>query len=116
MKYIAAPYASALNKEERMDIVTRYSALQMKDEQFVICPLTMGHNFARYAKLPEESEWWLEWCLSLLSKCSEMDVLMLPGWKTSVGVQAEIRYAKDNNIKINYKSFINLKIGKEPPL
>ena len=103
MKYVSAPYSSALDKDQRMIIVTTYSATCLLRDEHVICPLTMGHNFIKTSvKLPFQSEWWLDWCINLLAGCDEMDVLMLPGWDTSIGVTAEVEYAQQNGIKINY--------------
>lgn len=103
MKYISAPYSSAIDKDKRMQQVTTHSAKCLQANQYIICPLTMGHNFIKTGvELPFDSHWWLGWCLALLSKCKEMDVLMLEGWNESIGVKAEIGFAKENNIKINY--------------
>lgn len=102
LKYIAAPYYKHADKDVLMVTISSYSATCLKRGDSVICPLTMGHNFIKLVDLPRDSEWWLKWCYDLLSKCDEMDVLCLDGWEDSTGVQAEIKFAKENNIKINY--------------
>lgn len=109
MKYISAPYSNATDKDERMSMVSTYSANCLKRNEFVICPLTMGHNFIKTGvQLPFDSNWWLGWCFAILSKCTQMDVLMIPGWEESTGVMAEIRFAQGNNIPINYVQYENI--------
>jgi len=102
MKYISAPYSKTDDKDTRMSIVTAYSANCLKRNELIICPLTMGHNFTKYAQLPYDSDWWLKWCFALLILCDEMDVLCIDEWEVSYGVQAEIEFANQNNIKVNY--------------
>lgn len=107
LKYVSAPYGNAVDKNERMKIITHHSSSCLKRDEYIICPLTMGHEFIKHNELPYSSEWWLNWCIALLSKCTEMDVLCIEGWKESVGVTAEIDFAEKNKIKINYITIKN---------
>lgn len=43
---------------------------------------------------------WRELDLGILSACSELRVLPLPGWSRSVGLAAEIDFAKSNGITV----------------
>lgn len=47
------------------------------------------------------SDFWLERCLTLLSKCDS--ILMLRNWKKSDGAKKEYKFAKENNIPIFYE-------------
>lgn len=102
LKYISAPYGNATNKSERIDVISTYSANCLKKGQMVVCPLTMGHAFIKYADLPKERLWWMRWCLSLLAVCTEMDVLCIEGWDKAAGVLEEIKFATKHKININY--------------
>ena len=104
--YVAAPYTSdsAATRSARVREVDRYCARLFRDGGFtVISPLTMGHNWTKaMPELADEYEMWMGWCLSLLSKCREIHVLMLPGWRESVGVTRELEFAKANGIIISF--------------
>jgi hypothetical protein len=52
--------------------------------------------------MPTDWEFWMDFCIALLSKCDRMVVAKIPGWEESKGVQAEIRYAQDHGIPVEY--------------
>lgn len=45
---------------------------------------------------------WREYDLTMISKCEEVWVVMMPDWGKSTGVLAEIRFAKKNGIPVKY--------------
>ena len=102
MIYIASPYSNASDKELRAKTIKKYSANQFKFGHHVICPITLGLALASVEKLSNDSQWWISWCLDLLSRCDELHVLCFDGWETSSGLQAEIKFAKSRNIPITY--------------
>lgn len=110
MIYISAPYThkdiSVI--DNRMTRVTKYSAHLLLNGEHIICPLTMGHAFSYKKQMPNSQEFWMKWCYALLSKCDVMHVLLIPGWEISDGVQKEIKYCEENNIKIIYVSLENV--------
>ena len=44
--------------------------------------------------------------LAMLAVCDELVVLMLPGWRDSVGVAAEIAAAEELNMPITYMRLV----------
>lgn len=104
--YVAAPYTHPDYKEieRRMLKVNWYcSVLLMKEQCAILSPLTMGHAWQETNdNLPHIGDFWLDWCQKLLDLASEIHVLKLDGWKESVGVQQEIRWAEGLGIEIKY--------------
>lgn len=104
LHYIAAPYTHP-NKEvvnKRVEIVCKYSALLMKRGILNVSPITMGTGIFQYAELPSDWKFWNQLSFELLSRCDMLFVLKLDDWKESEGVQAEIKFAKEKNIRIEH--------------
>ena len=94
--YLAVPYTSP-KKEivlERFHSVNIATGKLLNEGKFVFSPISMSHPVAEDASLPTSWEYWLFYDELLLSRCDELIVLMLDGWKESVGVTAEIEIAK----------------------
>ena len=69
---------------------------------FVYAPIVSTHPIAEAADLPGGWEFWKEFDCRMLAMCTNMVVLMLPGWAESVGVAAETEFAWDNLIPVTY--------------
>ena len=52
--------------------------------------------------MPTNFEFWSDFCLTFLSKCSEMHVLKMDGWEISNGIDQEEQFCSVNNIPIKY--------------
>lgn len=52
--------------------------------------------------LPTDFEFWRQYDKAIISRCSELWVLTLPGWSESVGVAAEIEIANRLSIPVRY--------------
>ncbi len=104
MIYIASPYSHKDKNvvEYRVKSVAQYSAKLLINKQPSISPITVGTTILKYANLPSDFEFWKQFSLDLLAVCTEIHVLMLDGWRESIGVLAEIEFAIENNIKLTY--------------
>lgn len=102
MIYLAGPYAHEDVKimEERFNKLTRYAGELMKLGVLVYSPITHNHPIATRIELPRTWDYWRDFDLAVLSRCSQLIVLKLPGWNKSVGVNAEMEYCRANNIPI----------------
>lgn len=104
MIYISAPY-NHVDKNvvsQRMDAVySKFAELMMQGE-IPVTPL-MAHAVVERHPVPSSSEFWEEYSITLLSKCSKMVVLKLDGWDNSAGVSYEIEYANKNDIPIEFQ-------------
>lgn len=103
MIYLACPYSheSKLKRIERFNQVSYFAGELMKQGEVVISPITHSHTIAELQDMPKDFEFWKHQDLTILSKCDKLVVLMLPGWSESKGVNAEMKYANENNIQID---------------
>ena len=64
----------------------------MRDGLHVFSPIVHGYALEVHG-LPGDWEFWQGYDRLMLSRCDELAVLCLPGWRESVGVRAEIDIA-----------------------
>lgn len=104
MIYIAAPYSHNDKSvvKQRVKMVCEYSADLLVNKKSCISPITVGTGILSEVSLPTDFEFWQNLSYDLLDICSEMHVLMIDGWKESIGVQAEIKRAILNKIPVKY--------------
>jgi hypothetical protein len=103
--YIASPYTnpdSIIRIQNYLD-VTKIAADLVSVGHVAISPITYGHVLAECKEMPTDWEFWMDFCLALLNKCDKLLVCnTIPGWENSKGVAAEIEFAKQNGIKVEY--------------
>lgn len=93
--YLASPYTH----EDPAIMEVRYEAVLFKTAELlrsfvaVYSPIVHCHELAKYHELPRDYKFW-EWYNScMLEACSQLQVLCLPKWNRSDGVQSEIQEA-----------------------
>lgn len=103
MVYLAAPYSHTDN-----DVVThRIAMFAIIDAKlalqgvFTVSPLSK-HFSKQFTNVPLTWEFWQHYAKKLMEKCDALYVIMLDGWETSEGVQAEIKLAKKMSLEIKY--------------
>lgn len=102
-EYLACPYShpEAHIRERRFQAVNKVAARLMKEGRIIFSPISHTHPIALYG-LPKGWEFWREYDLVFIQQCEKVIVLMLDGWKKSIGVQSEIRIAKSLGKPIEY--------------
>jgi Domain of unknown function (DUF1937) len=107
MKYLAAPYQhpDPAVRAARMKVFHEHDAQLMREGHFTVSPLAKVET-AKYSDIPDTWAYWELYSYELLSRCDEMIVLMIDGWKESVGVAAEIAYCEKHNIPISYRNIL----------
>jgi hypothetical protein len=102
--YLAAPYTHENPKivEDRVALINYAAGFLMQKDVIVFSPISHSHPIAMATKLPTSWEYWREFDWAYLSHCHRVVVLTLEGWDTSVGVSAEIQYAKENGLDLFY--------------
>jgi hypothetical protein len=103
--YIASPYSHPDERvrHENYLIVTKIAGDLVSRGMAAISPITYGHVIADYTPMPTDWNFWMDFCLALLVKCDRILVCnTIHGWENSRGVAAEIEFAKQNGIKIEY--------------
>jgi hypothetical protein len=104
--YLASPYSNG-NKETNFKIISNISADLTKEGYTTISPITYGHTLLQFKEMPDDWGFWLNFCLTLLTKCDRLVVCKMNGWEESIGVEAEISYARDHGIPIEYYEVTN---------
>lgn len=101
--YLASPYSSAdpAVREERFRAACRVAAVLFRAGHFLISPIAHSHVLVEHG-LPGDWNFWQSFDRALLARCDALFVLMLDGWEESVGVQAEIRIARELGKPVRY--------------
>jgi hypothetical protein len=102
--YLASPYTdtSADVRQQRFEAACAAAAKLMAGGRIVYSPIAHTHPIARLHDLPVGWAYWKILDRAMLSRCTELMVLRLPGWRASEGVTAEIQIAKDLDLRISW--------------
>ena len=103
MIYVASPYShpDPAVREARFRAACRATAALVQSGQAVFSPIVHGHQLTAHG-LPADWKFWEPFDHEHLKRSDEVVVLMLDGWRESVGVQAEIRLARELGIPVRY--------------
>jgi len=97
--YFASPYSHAEKNTEltRHRQVCKVAGEMMRRGKVVFCPIAHTHEISLICQLSgawDQNEIWPNQDLHWVEQCDEFGVLMLDGWKESVGVEAELVHAR----------------------
>ena len=106
--YLASPYMherSAI-RELRFYKVCRAVAFLLKEDTsiMIFSPIAHSHNICMHG-LKSGFDFWKEFDFRMLNGCDELWVLTLDGYKESIGVSAEIRYAVNLGKPVSYVDY-----------
>ncbi len=104
LEYLACPYTHELKsvREFRFQMVNKVAGILMSRGHKIFSPISHTHPIAEVCDLPGDWEYWQEYDRAFISCCSKLYVLMLPGWKESTGVQAEIKIAEEMGVPVEH--------------
>lgn len=104
--YLAGPYAhpDPEVREMRYRALTAVAANMMRNGVPVYSPITHNHPLATMNEMPTGWDFWRSMDEPMITQSSELHVLMLDGWKESVGVTAEIAIAERLGKPVRYIS------------
>lgn len=94
--YLISPYSHhepAVRTHRFLD-ACRAAAWLMDKGLVVFSPIAYGHHLCRLCDLPYTWEAWERVDHAFIDSCRAVIVLMIPGWRSSAGVKAEIAYAR----------------------
>ena len=103
MIYLASPYSA--NPEHNYQLALSATAHMVAAGYIVYSPIVHCHPLHQAANLPQDFAFWRRHNFGILRKASELWVLDIQGWQESIGVQAEINFAKQCYMPI---SVVNL--------
>jgi nucleoside 2-deoxyribosyltransferase len=103
MIYLASPYShsDATIREQRFREACLAAAELIRNGEVVFSPIAHSHPIAAYG-LPSDWWFWERHDLQHLTRCDEIVVLTLDGWRESEGVHAEIRISKELGKQVRY--------------
>ena len=102
--YLAAPYSNPDPSvvQARYEAVNRVAGGLMREGLVVFSPISHSHPIDATFEKPEGWDFWKVQDFGILELCERLLVLPLPGWRDSVGVNAEIDYAESLNIPVTF--------------
>lgn len=106
--YLASPYShkDPVVRLQRFQMACESAAKLMEEGKVVFSPIAHSHPIEAYGMGEiKDANFWLHQDFAILSRCDEMYVLMLDGWKESYGVNREIDFANERGMKITFKRF-----------
>lgn len=103
-EYLAIPYMhdDPCVKDYRAEVSDIIAAALARKGSIIYAPISSWHHIAIKHDLPGDWEFWQELNRFFIRVCKKLIVVMLDGWKESTGVNAEIKFAKELNIPIEY--------------
>lgn len=107
MQYIASPYShpDPSIREARFLCVRNYTYEMLRRGRHVFSPIVYSHQFAVDFDLAGPFDQWEKFDFDMIDRCDELVVLMLGGWDRSVGVKAEIEYARRKGKNVSYVDY-----------
>jgi len=106
--YLASPHShlDPFVREQRCQLVMRAWVYLFELGKLVFSPILHTHEAAKdYLGLENGFELYRELDERMISVCDEVWILAIEGWKESVGVQAEIAYAKSLGKEVKVVGF-----------
>lgn len=104
MIYLASPYTHAdpLIEQQRYDAAYAYTLQQIRLGVVIFSPIVYCHHFYTGGHLGGDFSTWKDFNLEMILRSTALRVLRLKGWENSVGVNAEIDYARRAMIPVEY--------------
>lgn len=105
--YLASPYSHCEEevKNKRAEQAAIAASELTKAGVLVFSPIVHSHAMHRVGGLEGTWDFWQKIDLDYLNHSALLVVLKLPGWEKSVGVTAEIAYAHQIGLSIDYLDF-----------
>ena len=101
--YLSSPYShpdfNVRHARYRAALIT--VAHYLHQGIYLYSPILHNHPIVCYRDLPDASVW-LEYDYAVLSRCSSMWVLRIPGHNTSLGVRAESEFCTEHGISWDF--------------
>lgn len=104
--YLASPYT---HKDKAMWTVRFHKVVDCcgwmmnnHRDKYFYSPIAHTHPIAERCTLPIEWEFWANFDECILSRCSEMWILTIPGFSVSTGVKAERKIAERFGLPVRF--------------
>ena len=103
MIYLASPYTHSdpAVQQARFEAACRAVVRLIREGEIVFSPIVHSHPLVPLG-LPVEWDYWERIDTTFIGRSDGVRGLMLPGWRESVGVRAEIKLAKSCGLPVLY--------------
>lgn len=108
LTYLASPHShpDPQIRQERWERVVEYAAVLMADGHRVFCPIAHTHHIGIYITEHFENcndfDYWVEYDKAMIRRCDRLVVYKLDGWEQSKGVAAEIAFARELGLQVDF--------------
>ena len=113
LHYLACPYTHQ-DKEvmrNRFKTVTDAAVNLLNQGVYVFSPISYNAPWEEY-DLPHTFSFWEQFDKSFIARMDSIIVLTIDGWKESVGVTEEIKFAEDLRIPVYYCTLEEIENGQ----
>jgi hypothetical protein len=105
--YLACPYShSSMDiRLQRFEASAHAAAHLIHEGKFVYSPITMTHPIDLVMAAEGDtmgSDYWCDFDEAFMSVCSEMIILMIPGWDQSRGIKREAEFFRAHAKPVRY--------------
>jgi len=116
MIYLASPYShpDADVRVDRYNWACRIAATLIGRGENTFSPIAHSHPLQSYLEDADGWGYWKRIDREFIQRCDELFVLMIDGWRESVGVREEIAYAKKLGKRVSYFDPSSLSICQPP--
>ena len=117
MIYLASPYTHPESNERwhRARCACIAAGQLMKQGHHIFSPIAHSHAIMSMVdRLPHDWEFWRAWDLHFIDHATHLWVLLLPSWRESVGVQAEIKHARSRRLPLGGVTWPECKVVELP--
>ena len=117
--YLASPYSGTdFGQELRYEHVKLAVKFAIEEHLAVYSPILHSHDLTKTYQLPGDAAYWELVNSGFINNCSELWVLMLPGWEESRGIELELQYARllEKPVRFVYlpPTFDQLLVNEQP--
>ena len=105
MIYLCSPFThiDPTVRQQRFDAVCRAAAALIRQGKTVFSPIAHSYGICAHG-VPHDWRFWQRHDRRYLEVCDEVVVLMLDGWRESVGIQAEVAIARELGKPVTFLS------------
>lgn len=117
MIYLASPYSheDAAIREQRANEAAAAALALITRGHSIYSPIASWHHWCQIWGLPFEYETWASQDRGMIEAASELWVLMLPGWRESRGIAAELTHAQVMSKPVKFVEPLTLRFINERP-
>lgn len=105
--YMASVYTQFPRGLEQAYIeASKCAAMLLRRGMNVFSPIAHSHPIAIYGAIDAvDHDFWMRLDKAILDECDALLVVMMPGWRDSRGIKAEIEHAKESGKQIVFYSW-----------